>query len=151
MSHHIYLTDFIQGGYGLRHFLHWCVQKVHDIKTLSDKTCTSLFNGRSLAIDEKLEGLLCYYSTQFEHLKFLLQSLCFHSAPTTQQGLRDLQSQLNAITMVKQVSSYFISATHCVCCKSLSRGLLIMVMHTRTSCCLGVHIICIISNIELTA
>jgi hypothetical protein len=95
-------ADFIQGGYGLRHFLHWCVQKVHDIKTLSDKTCTSLFNGRSLAIDEKLEGLLCYYSTQFEHLKFLLQSLCFHSAPTTQQGLRDLQSQLNAITMVKQ-------------------------------------------------
>ena len=65
----------------------------------------SMFNGHSLVIDQQLECQLCYYSTQFEHLKFLLQALCLHSAPTTQQGLKDLQSQLNAVTMVKQVTS----------------------------------------------
>lgn len=63
-----------------------------------------LFNGRCMVIYQQLEQRLCYFSAQFDHLKVLFEALCSYSAPTTQQGLKDLQSQFTAVTFVKQVS-----------------------------------------------
>ncbi|RMX53817.1 hypothetical protein pdam_00000467 [Pocillopora damicornis] len=84
-------------GCSLKLILDWAWDRVVDIKDQLDQLCVPLFDGGGGTPDEQMLLMLDNQKVQLAHLTTVFQALITKSAPTTYQGLKDLEARYSVV------------------------------------------------------
>lgn len=84
-------------GCSLKLILDWAWERVVDIKDQLDQLCVPLFDGGGGTPDEQMLLMLDNQKVQLAHLTTVFQALITKSAPTTYQGLEDLEARYSVV------------------------------------------------------
>lgn len=87
-------------GCSLKLILDWAWDRVVDIKDQLDQLCVPLFDGGGGTPDDQMLLMLDNQKVQLSHLTTIFQALITQSAPTTQQGLKDLEEKYNVVGII---------------------------------------------------
>lgn len=87
-------------GCSLKLILDWAWDRVVDIKDQLDQLCVPLFDGGGGTPDEQMLLLLDNQKVQLAHLTTIFQALITQTAPTTQQGIKDLEARYNVVSIL---------------------------------------------------
>ncbi|XP_060062460.1 protein ELYS-like [Ylistrum balloti] len=94
--------EYVHVGCTLKFLLDWAWDKVGTIKNIIDTTCTPLYDWSGITLDQRSVQTLYQCQQKLEYLTTLFKVLLNQAAPTTEQGLVDLQNKLCALTYVTQ-------------------------------------------------
>ncbi|XP_070561837.1 protein ELYS-like [Ptychodera flava] len=100
------ITVWSEGGFSsgctLRTILDWAWNKVASIKESIDRVCMPLYDGYGTHLDKQSTQLLDQHALHLNHMVLIFQALLDQSGTTTEQGLRDLETKLNVVTLICQ-------------------------------------------------
>ncbi|XP_078697453.1 protein ELYS-like [Branchiostoma floridae x Branchiostoma belcheri] len=94
--------EYAHAGCTLRTVLDWAWNKVASIKFSLDKTCVPLYDGSGGILDQQTLQLLDHHALQLNHMVTVFHTLALQPAPTTEQGLKDLETKLTVVTLISQ-------------------------------------------------
>eukprot|EP00058_Branchiostoma_floridae_P005607 XP_002591095.1 hypothetical protein BRAFLDRAFT_108704 [Branchiostoma floridae] len=94
--------EYAHAGCTLRTVLDWAWNKVASIKFSLDKTCVPLYDGSGSILDQQTLQLLDHHALQLNHMVTVFHTLALQPAPTTEQGLKDLETKLTVVTLISQ-------------------------------------------------
>ncbi|XP_066297242.1 protein ELYS-like [Branchiostoma lanceolatum] len=94
--------EYAHAGCTLRTVLDWAWNKIASIKFSLDKTCVPLYDGSGSILDQQTLQLLDHHALQLNHMVTVFHTLALQPAPTTEQGLKDLETKLTVVTLISQ-------------------------------------------------
>ncbi|XP_071110083.1 protein ELYS-like [Haliotis cracherodii] len=105
--------EFVQQGCTLKFLLDWAWDKVAATKHNIDTVCAPLYDWSGNHADHRLLQVLNRSKVTLHHLRTIMLTLLTQSAPTTEQGVVELETRLNVIQFLSQhlqIVLWFIDA-----------------------------------------
>ncbi|XP_067658686.1 protein ELYS-like [Haliotis asinina] len=105
--------EFVQQGCTLKFLLDWAWDKVAATKHNIDSVCAPLYDWSGNHVDHRLLQVLNKSKVTLHHLRTIILTLLTQSAPTTEQGVVELETRLNVIQFLSQhlqIVLWFIDA-----------------------------------------
>ncbi|RDD44223.1 Protein ELYS [Trichoplax sp. H2] len=94
--------DYSKSGCSLRLVLEWAWLLVNNYKNSLDELCEPIFDGRALSIGDSTYKTLRRYSGLFRYLTLNFCGLIDYSDNTTEQGVAELESKLQATLFINE-------------------------------------------------
>ncbi|XP_032239652.1 protein ELYS isoform X2 [Nematostella vectensis] len=89
-------------GMSLRLVLDWAWSNVVSSKEQLDLLCVPLFDGGGGTPDEQMLGMLEHMAVKLKNLTVIFQALLDQTAPSTQQGIKDLEAKTGVVSILSQ-------------------------------------------------
>ncbi|KAL5014317.1 hypothetical protein ScPMuIL_008587 [Solemya velum] len=94
--------EFVHQGCTLKFLLDWAWNRVAQTKQTIDTTCVSLYDCSGVQLDQRSLQTIHQSYQSLIHLVSVFKALIGQSAPTTEQGLHELENKLLVVTIVCQ-------------------------------------------------
>lgn len=92
--------NVVHAGCSLKLILDWAWDRVVEIKEHLDQLCVPLFDCGGGTPDDQMLFMLDNQNVQLNNLTAIFQALLTQSATTTHQGLKDLESKYNVVSIL---------------------------------------------------
>ncbi|XP_078336668.1 uncharacterized protein LOC111137601 isoform X2 [Crassostrea virginica] len=96
------LGEFVHVGCSLKFLLDWVWSRVAEIKNSIDNSCVTLYDWSGIPLDRRALQTLYQANLRLGGIVTIIKALINQSAPTTEEGLGDLQDKLSVVTYIQQ-------------------------------------------------
>ncbi|XP_048731593.2 protein ELYS-like [Ostrea edulis] len=94
--------EFVHVGCTLKFLLDWVWNRVAEIKNNIDNSCVTLYDWSGIPLDRRAVQTLYQSNQRLGSIASIIKALISQSAPTTEEGLGDLQDKLSVVTYIQQ-------------------------------------------------
>ncbi|XP_062579828.1 protein ELYS-like isoform X2 [Saccostrea cucullata] len=94
--------EFVHVGCTLKFLLDWVWNRVAEIKNNIDNSCVTLYDFSGIPLDRRAVQTLYQSNQRLGSIEAIIKALITQSAPTTEEGIGDLQDKLSVVTFIQQ-------------------------------------------------